>query len=102
MNASLSSFSDPNITNTNMQPMGDAFGQMLVAQPAAFSMHAQPPVDLSTQFPTSPPQMPSPSLPPMQPVPQQQDQNAAVAATQLINSLQLLANAVSQAATQNR
>jgi len=103
---------DPNATDTGMPPMGDAFGQMPSTQPAAFGMQAQPPVDLGGQFPTSPPQLPPPNLPPTQPamqhpdhtvasVPQQQDQSAT-AAMQLVNSLQQLASAVSQAANHNR
>jgi len=108
----FSTLPDPNAMNTGMQSMGDAFGQMPVAQPATSVMHVQPPADLGAQFPASQPQMPPPSLPLTQPamqqsdhvvapVPQQQTQTAA-AAMQLVNSLQQLANAVSQAASQNR
>lgn len=114
-NAAASCFSalhDPNAMNTGMQPMGDTFGQMPGAQSATSVMHAQPPAELGAQFPTSHPQMPPPGMPLTQPtmqqpdqtvapVPQQQAQTAA-AAMQLVNSLQQLANAVSQAASQNR
>jgi len=110
-NAMNTTLPDPSTMNMSMQHMGDAFGQMHAAQPATSVVHTQPTADPGAQFPTSQPQMPPPSLPPTQPAMQQPDDVAtpvpqqtqsAAAAMQLVNSLQQLANAVSQAASQNR